>query len=154
MKALSQVATTLLGLLAGGMVLIALGLVPYWRSIDPADFTTVFAASLPTVGGTMIFLTILGTGSMVLAAGVSAWKKLPTRHWLIGGAVGALVMLITVPLYFGAANPLLAGGTLTAADISAELATWQQMHWFRTAVGILALFCAIRAGYAQSSNVG
>ena len=152
MKAFSQIATTLLGLLAGGMVLIAAGLVPYWRSLDPTDFTAVFATSLPTVGGTMIVLTILGTASMVLAAGISAWKRLATRNWLIAGAVGAVVMLITVPLYFGAANPLLAGGTLSVSEISAELATWQRMHWFRTVVGVLALFCAVRAGYAQADN--
>lgn len=152
MRVFSQIATVLLGLLTGGMVLIALGLVPYWRSLDPADFTTTFATSLPTVGGTMILLTILGTASIVLAAGLAAWKKLPSRNWLIGGAVGAIVMLVTVPIYFGAANPLLAGGTLGAAEISAELATWQKMHWFRTIVGVLGLFCAIRAGYAQLEN--
>ena len=152
MNTFFQAATTLFGLLAGGMVLIALGLVPYWRALDPAEFTTVFATSLPTVGGTMILLTILGTGAIVLAAGLATWKKLSSRNWLIGGAVGALIMLVTVPIYFGAANPLLAGGTLDATEITAELATWQQMHWFRTIVGVLALFCAIRAGYMQSGD--
>jgi len=152
MKAFSQVATTLLGLLAGGMVLIALGLVPYWRAIDPAEFTTAFAASLPTVGGTMMILTLLATGSMILAAGVSTWKKAATSRWLIGGAVGTLVMLITVPLYFGAANSLLASGELGASEISSELAKWQQLHWFRTAVSVVALYCAVRSGYAQPSN--
>ncbi|MEL7356645.1 MAG: hypothetical protein AAFN40_08785 [Cyanobacteria bacterium J06560_6] len=62
-------------------------------------------------------------------------------------------MLVTVPFYFGAANPLLAGGTLSAAEITAELAKWQQMHWFRTIVGVLGLFCAIRAGYIKSGNI-
>ena len=152
MKIFSQIATTLFGLLAGGMVLIATGLVPYWRSLDTAEFTQAFAISLPTVGGTMIVLTILGTGSMVLAAGLAFWKKTPNRAWLAAGAAATLIMLACVPLYFGAANPLLAGGTLSADAITAELAIWQQMHWFRTIIGILGLFCAIRAGYAQSDS--
>lgn len=152
MKILSQIATTLFGLLAGGMVLIATGLVPYWRALTPTEFTEVFATSLPTVGGTMIVLTILGTGSMVLAAGLALWKKLPNRLWLSAGAAATLVMLVCVPIYFGAANALLAGGTLTPDAITAELATWQQMHWFRTVVGILGLFCAVRAGYASASD--
>ncbi|WP_108879898.1 hypothetical protein [Anderseniella sp. Alg231-50] len=152
MKILSQIATTLFGLLAGGMVLIATGLVPYWRSLDPADFTQVFATSLPTVGGTMIALTILGTGSMFVAAGLALWKKLPNKLWLSAGAAATLIMLICVPIYFGTANPLLAGGTLTPDAITAELATWQQMHWFRTIVGILGLFCAVRAGYVGASS--
>ncbi len=150
MKMLSQFATTMFGLLAGGMVLIATGLVPYWRSLGPADFTQVFATSLPMVGGTMIVLTILGTGSMVLAAGLALWKKLPNRFWLAAGAAATLIMLVCVPIYFGAANPLLAGGTLSADAITAELATWQQMQWFRTIIGILGLFCAVRAGYADA----
>ncbi|MEL6299418.1 MAG: hypothetical protein AAFQ45_12685 [Pseudomonadota bacterium] len=150
MRIISQFATTMFGLLAGGMVLIATGLVPYWRSLEPAAFTQVFSTSLPTVGGTMIALTILGTGSMVLAAGLAMWKQLPEKLWLVAGAIATLVMLVCVPLYFGAANPLVAGGTLSADAITAELATWQQMHWFRTIVGVLGLFCAVRAGYVAS----
>ena len=151
MKVLSQIATTLFGLLAGGMVLIATGLVPYWRALTPASFTEAFAASLPTVGGTMIVLTILGTGSMVLAAGLALWKKLPNRHWLSAGAAATLIMLVCVPIYFGNANAVLAGGMLAPDAITAELANWQQMHWFRTIVSILGLFCAARAGYASVS---
>lgn len=150
MKFFSQLATTMFGLLAGGMLLIATGLVPYWRSLDPTEFTQVFSTSLPTVAGTMIVLTILGTGSMVLAAGLALWKKLPNRMWLATGAAATLIMLVCVPLYFGAANTLLAGGTLSAEAITAELTTWQQIHWFRTGVGILGLVCAIRAGYATA----
>ncbi len=153
MRLISQIATTLFGLLAGGMTLLAAGLVPYWRALDTAEFTTAFSTSLPTVAGTMIVLTILATASMVLAAGLAILKKLPGRGWLAAGAAATVIMLVTVPLYFGAANPLLAGGTLSAEAIAAELATWQQMHWFRTIVGILGLFCAVRAGYApQKTN--
>lgn len=152
MKIFSQIATTLFGLLAGGMVLIATGLVPYWRALAPTDFTEVFATSLPTVGGTMVVLTILGTGSMVLAAGLALRKKSPNRLWLSAGAAATLVMLVCVPIYFGGANAILAGGTLTPDAITAELATWQQMHWFRTIVGILGLCCAVRAGYAGVSG--
>ena len=149
MKLISQFATTLYGLLAGGMVLIATGLVPYWRTIDTAEFTTAFSTSLPTVGGTMIVLTILGTGSMVIAAGLALWKKLAGRVWL---AAGAIATLVCVPLYFGAANAALSGGALSPDAIASELATWQQMHWFRTIISILGLFCAIRAGYAAEKS--
>lgn len=152
LKSLSQIATTFFGLLSGGMVLIATGLVPYWRALDPSEFTQFFGTSLPTVGGTMIVLTVLATGTMVLSAGLSLWKKLPNRFWLASGALATLIMLITVPIYFGAANPLLAGETLSPEAITAELATWQQMHWLRTVVGILGLFCAVRAGYATQES--
>jgi hypothetical protein len=152
MKLISQIATALFGLLAGGMTLLAAGLVPYWRALNTVEFTQAFSTSLPTVGGTMIVLTILATASMVLAAGLAFLKKLPERGWLAAGAAATMIMLGTVPLYFGAANPLLASGTLSPEAVTAELATWQQMHWFRTIVGILGLFCAIRAGYDPQKN--
>lgn len=152
MKLFSQFAITMFGLLAGGMLLIATGLVPYWRSLETAEFTEVFSTSLPAVGGTMIVLTILGTGSMVLAAGLAFWKKTRDRIWLAAGAAATLVMLICVPIYFGAANSLLAGGTLNADAITAELATWQQVHWFRTIVGILGLSFAVRTSYATDKS--
>ena len=152
MKLIPQIATTLYGLLAGGMILIATGLVPYWRAIDTAEFTTAFGTSLPTVGGTMIVLTILGTGLIVITAALAFWKSLPGRMFYAASALAALIMLVTVPLYFGAANPLLAGGTLSPEAITEELATWQRMHWFRTIVGVVGLFLAVRAGHADESD--
>jgi len=152
MKLISQIATTLFGLLTGGMLLIASGLVPYWRSLDPEAFTQTFGPSLTTVGGTMIVLTILGTGSMVLAVGLAFWKRLSGRVWLAAGAMATLIMLACVPFYFADANAALSGGTLSQEAVTAELATWQQMHWFRTIVGIVGLFCAVRAGYAPDKT--
>lgn len=153
MNIFSQTATVLYGLIAGGMLLIATGLVPYWLALDTVEFTQAFGTSLPTVGGTMIVLTILSTGSIVLTAGLALWKKLPSRVWLSAAAVASLAMLVCVPFYFGAANVALSSGTLSPDAITAERATWQQMHWFRTIVGILGLFCAVRAGYvAEKSN--
>lgn len=147
MKLLSQFATAMFGLLVGGMVLISTGLLPYWTAIDPMEFTKAFAASLPTLGGTMGILTILATVPMILVAGFALWKKQSNKLWLAAGAAATLIMLVTVPIYFGAANLLLAGGTLNAAETSAELATWQQMQWFRTIVGIVGFLCTVRAGY-------
>jgi len=151
MKTFSQISVTLFGLISGGMLLIATGLVPYWRALDTAAFTEAFSQSLPTVGGTMIVLTILTTGTMVTAAGLAAWKKDPSRLWMSFGAAATLGMLVTVPLYFGTANSVLSVGALDPEAITAELAKWQQMHWIRTTLGILGLFCAVRAGYAHRS---
>lgn len=153
MKLFTQFATAMFGLLAGGMLLIATGLTPYWRELEPAEFTQAFAASLPTLGGTMGILTILVTVPMLLVAGLAIWKKQPNRLWLIAGAVATLIMLVTVPVYFGTANSLLAGGTLSAEAIVSEVATWQQMHWFRTIIGIVGFFCAVRAGYTPQKSI-
>ena len=152
MKLLSQITTTLLALLAGGSFLIAVGLVPYWQALNPTEFTQVFGASLSPVGGTMAVLTVLGAGLIVTVGLLALWKKQPNRLWLAASATATLTMVATVPLYFGAANPLLAGGTLSADAVTAEFGTWQRVHWFRTVMAIAGLFCAVRAGYVTEAN--
>ena len=150
MNTYTQISSVFFALLTGGMFLIALGLVPYWQSVDPSEFTEVFNSSLPFVGGTMKNLTVVATLAMIVAAGLAFWKKTPGRNWTIAAAACAVGMFIMVPIYFGAANPTLAGGAGSPAEISAELARWGQMHWIRTTLSIVGMFCAVRGGYVKS----
>ncbi len=140
MKVFAQISTLLLGLLTGGMVLMAFGLVPYWRSLDPLEFTRMFTNSLPTVGKTLVILTISSTVSVILAAGLAIWKKLPSRYWLTAGAVTTIIVLATVPIYFSSANVLLLHGNLSNIEITSELKTWQEIHMFRTIVVFWGFF--------------
>lgn len=149
---LAQLATVSLGLLTGAMLLLALGLVPYWRSLEPSEFTRVYDSSLPDVGGTLMILTIVATGTAVAAAAVAWLVELPARSWLTASALGTLLMLATVPLYFAGANADLSEGQLTPAQIADELAAWNRMHWLRTAIGLVSLVCAVRAGYQTPSS--
>ena len=121
-----------------------------WQSIEPAQFTEAFNTSLPFVGGTMAGLTVIATLAIIIAAALSIWQKTPGRIWLIAAAACAIAMFIMVPIYFNGANPTLAGGAGTPAEVSAELSRWGQMHWVRTILSIIGMFCAVRAGYAKS----
>ena len=150
MNTYTQVASVLFALLTGGMFLIAMGLVPYWQSVDPAEFTQVFNTSLPFVGGTMKNLTMVATLAIIVAAGLAFWQKLPGRYWTTAAAACAVGMFIMVPIYFGAANPTLAGGAGSPTEITAELNRWGQMHWVRTILSLIGMFCAVRAGYSKS----
>lgn len=152
MNVVAQIAALLLGMLAGGLLLLGLGFLPYWQSLDPAEFTQLFGANVPFIAGAMKPLGFSATGVTLLAAGLAVWKKLPTRNWLIAASVFTLCMLLTFPVFFAGANASLAGGTLGAAEITKTLGQWQLVHWFRTIAAIAGCFCAVSAGYSSTGN--
>src|SRR5262249_41811399 len=91
----SIVASTLLiltclvlGLLAGGMLVIGIALVSFWKSLSPSDFQAWFAAYGHLVGRLMI---PLGVGALAVAGAtvVACWRGAATaRRWLLIAAVG------------------------------------------------------------------
>ena len=64
-RALAIVTAVLVGLLAGGMVLIEVVLVPFWRGAPAADFREWFAAHS---GRVRALMAPLGAGAGVVAA--------------------------------------------------------------------------------------
>jgi hypothetical protein len=74
----------LTGLLAGGMVLIEVVLLPFWRGSSPADFRDWFAAHSGRIRDLMIPLGA-GAGTVGAASAVAHWWKaggVPLRRWL------------------------------------------------------------------------
>lgn len=152
MNIFAQIAAVLLGVLGGGLLLLALGFLPYWQSLTPAEFTHLFSANVPFIAAAMKPIGFSAAGITWLATGLAMWKKLPSRWWLLAAAVFALCMLATFPTYFVGANAALAAGEMSAANITAELSRWQQVHWVRTVAAIAACVCAVRAGYARAPS--
>jgi hypothetical protein len=60
-------------------------------------------------------------------------------------AVLALVILSTYGLYFRRANASFAEAGITHEALPAELARWAAWHWFRTAIGLVALASSLLA---------
>jgi hypothetical protein len=142
---LTQLATFLLGLLTGAMLLIGVALVPYWGSLEPLEFSQWFAAHSSLVGRLMVPLGSLATVSVVVAASLARARRLPSWRWLAVAAVSALLIASIYPLYYTSANAALGSGTLAPAEVTAELARWRFWHWLRTAAGAVAFVAAIRA---------
>src|SRR5262245_56254913 len=61
-------ACLVLGLLAGGMIVIGVSIVGFWKSLPPAEFQAWFASHSHRLGGVMIPLGVVG-----IAATVAAW---------------------------------------------------------------------------------
>lgn len=140
--ALLKASIVLLGVFAGAMLTEAMVLVPYWRSLAPAEFFAWYAANDRRLLGYFGPLTAV-TAIVVVAAAIAA---LATGH--PGGAsalVAALLMVPVVasfPLYFKRANERFATASIAPDEVAAELARWSSWHWVRTGISFVALAVA------------
>src|SRR5262245_66637469 len=88
-SALMMLACVALGLLAGGMLVIGVSFLSFWRSLSPSDFQAWFASYSHLIGRLMI---PLGAGSIAatVAALVAGWSGPGTRRsWLLLDALSA-----------------------------------------------------------------
>jgi zinc transporter ZupT len=134
-----------LGLLAGGMLVIGVSLVSFWKSLSPSDFQTWFASHAHLVARLMIPLGVGGT-AVTVAAVVACWRASRTaRRWLLVAAVSAMGVMVTYPLFFEAANEAFGRGGLSDSATRSLLDRWVTWHWFRTGLGAFGFFAALRA---------
>ena len=148
----SVVASTLviltclvLVLLAGGMLVIGVSFVSFWKSLSPSDFQAWFASHSHLVGRLMI---PLGVGAIAVAgaAVVACWRGAATaRRWLLIAAVSVMGVMVTYPLFFAATNEAFARGGLSEAVARSLLDRWATWHWVRTGLGALGFVAALRA---------
>jgi hypothetical protein len=148
----SVVATTLmmltclvLGLLAGGMLVIGVSFVSFWKSLSPSGFQAWFASYSHLIGRLMI---PLGAGSVAatVATLVACWSGPATRRgWLMIAALSAIGVMATYPIFFAGTNESFVRGGLSDSAVRALLDRWATGHWIRTGLGIVGFFAALRA---------
>jgi len=144
-SALIILACLVLGLLAGGMLVIGVALVSFWKSLSPAEFQAWFAAYAHLIGRLMI---PLGSASVAgtLAALVAARSGTVTRRrWLLIATLSAIGVMVTYPIFFATANALFERGGLSDPDVRSLLDRWATWHWVRTVLGIVGFGAALRA---------
>jgi Anthrone oxygenase len=134
-----------LGLLAGGMLVIGISFVSYWKSLPPSDFQAWFASHSHLIGRLMIPLGVGGVAATV-AALVACWRGPTTcRRWLLTGALSVVGVMVTYPIFFAAANAAFERGGLSDSAVRALLDRWAAWHWFRTGLGIVGFVAALPA---------
>jgi len=139
-----MLACLVLGLLAGGMLVIGVAFVSFWQSLSPSDFQEWFASHSHLIGRLMI---PLGTGSIVatLAALVVSWRDPARRLWSLIAALTAVGVMVTYPIFFAGTNEAFVRGGLSDRAVRSLLHRWATWHWFRTGLGIVAFIAALRA---------
>lgn len=147
---MSVVASTLnfltcfvLGLLVGGMLVIGISIVGFWKSLSPGDFQAWFASHADRIGRVMI---PLGVGSVAASAAAAAtgWRG-PARPWLVVAALSAIGVMVTYPVFFAGINAAFARGGLSDSEVRSLLVRWETWHWIRTGLGTLSFVAALRA---------
>ena len=144
LRPLALLSAVLNGLLAGGMILIELVLVPFWRAAPPAEFRSWFAAHSPRLRA---LLVPLGAGAGVVNV-ASALARVATGGR--GGASSAAaaaaagVVAVTVTVNEPINHRFTADG-LADAETTDLLARWARWHHLRVALGVTAALGAALA---------
>ena len=142
---LMMVTCLVLGLLVGGMLVIGIAFVSFWKSLSPSDFQAWFASYSHLIGRLMI---PLGAGSVAasVATLVAGWSGAATRRrWLLLAALSAIGVMVTYPAFFAGTNEAFVRGGLPDPAVRSLLDRWAAWHWIRTGLGMVGFFAALRA---------
>ena len=144
-SALIILACLVLGLLAGGMLVIGVALVSFWKSLSPAEFQAWFATYAQLIGRLMIPLGSASVAGTLAALVAARSGPLTRRRWLLIATLSAIGVMVTYPIFFASANALFERGGLSDPDVRSLLDRWATWHWVRTVLGIVGFGAALRA---------
>jgi hypothetical protein len=144
-EALRWLSVVTLGIYAGAMLTEGGVLVPFWRSLPPAEFLRWYAANADRLLAFFSPVTTAAGVLALLAAAGSLWEGHPGRWWSVAAAVIMLAIVAGYFVYFEAANVRFATATLAPEAVPAELARWGTFHHTRSLASVVALCAALLA---------
>ena len=142
---LMMVTCLVLGLLAGGMLVIGIAFVSFWKNLSPSDFQAWFASYSHLIGRLMIPLGAGSVAASVTALLVCGWGPATRRRWLLIAALSAIGVMATYPIFFAGTNESFVRGGLSDPAARSLLDWWGIWHWIRTGFGIIGFFAALQA---------
>lgn len=131
-------SVALLGIFAGAMLTEGGVLVPYWRSLAPADFLAWYGGNDRRLLGFFGPLTSATALLAVVVALASFWAGHDGRWLALLAAALTLIVVATFFLYFEKANLSFATGSVGVDRVAGELARWASWHWWRTGLSLVA----------------
>ena len=141
-RPLELVSAVLVGLLAGGMVLIEVVLLPFWRSVPHEEFRRWFTLNAPRIRALMVPLgAAAGAAGLATAVSEASVSRRPGPASLTAAAATVGVVAVTVTVN-EPANARFTGGSLTDAETADLLSSWARWHHLRVGLGIVAAVAA------------
>lgn len=133
-------ATTALGLFSGAMLLIAVAIMPYWKSLNGESYRASFQAIGPYFGSVMVPL-------MLVAIVLSAIATFSRNDSISRTVVTFCLVALIVPLYLVFSAPinaeLLGNSPLSEPLIIQLRGQWFFWHWTRTLLGTGAFLLTV-----------
>lgn len=140
------------GLFAGAMLTEGMVLVPYWRAVPAVEFLAWYRANHDRLLGYFGAVTVFAFVATWAAALGVLWSVHPGRWPALTAAILVLLTVVMFPLYFRGVNDRFASGDMPSGDVRGELARWAALHWYRTAVALVAFGAALLAVHANGSR--
>jgi len=134
-----------LGIFAGAMLTEGFVLVPYWRSLSPAEFFAWYAANDRRLLAFFSPVTSITAVVVLATAAVSLWIGHPGRWASVIACASILAAVAMFFAYFEAANASFSAASVAPSQLSAELSRWAAWHNVRTVLSLFALGCAMLA---------
>ena len=133
------------GLLTGGMLVIEVVLLPFWRAMPPPEFHRWFATHAGRIRAVMIPLGVgaglaNGASTFALVAGRRSGRSASALATAATAGVLAITAVVNEP-----ANSRFAGGGLTDDETRDLLSSWARWHHARVALGLTATVAATAA---------
>lgn len=144
------VAVCGLAMFSGCVLMVALTLVPYWQSLSPQAFLSVFESFNELIPNTL-GVVLLPTLVCVVASVALAWRVPPLRWLWLAAALCFSTMLALTSLYFLPLNAAFASREVPVDQVSQLLSTWSGVHWVRVALCFSSSLLAIAAVSSRHS---
>jgi len=122
------------GMFTGVMLFIGNSLGGYWQSLGAQQFLTWFATNNAFIQDTIPLValpTLLGSFLCTFV-----FRRQPSRRWWLLATLCWISVAVLTFVFFVPTNSAFASRTVPAADVTATLALWLQLHWIRIILGI------------------
>jgi hypothetical protein len=144
-RTLAALAAILGGLLAGGMLLIRVALVPLWQRESPAEFRRWYGRYNDHIRGLMRPLGAASAAAATASAVAQATTRDGARLSSVTAATAALGVAAVTVLVNEPANDGFVQGEVSDEEIGPLLARWVRAHEVRVALGLVGTVAAVRA---------
>jgi hypothetical protein len=142
---LQTLTSLILGLFVGSLLTEGGILVPYWRSLKPESFLSLYGTLGPHLERYFAPLTVAATLIPTITFVFCYWVG--AEGWIYSASV-AVIMLAILGIfyyYFKSANASFASGSVGMECLPAELRRWSNWHWLRTVMGLVAFVLSLVA---------
>lgn len=142
----------LLGLFAGGSIIIWFIVLPFWQSLSADELMQWFNNYGPRIGITMLPMQIIPLVLSIWAYNLVRKKDIEGKSLWLWVNISNLIMLIMFLAYYLPVNLQFVNQTMNPKDVSSELVRWEIIHIARTLLAISSTVLAIIAYFKLVRN--